>query len=215
MPRRRCGIQRRQVTGAWPRVDQEGDRERQHDQQLESSQQHSYARRQLNSVVGEYPDHSKGDQRNRPPWNMQPEPCPQHVCDQVAKKAGRPRWPHQVIDQVTPCRHKPRMAAQSAGGKGVVAAARRHIPGKLCHRIPDEEANNGSQQERERHIRSRLQGDDWKREHHVGGRSDVGDTLEYQFRKPQRIMSKLRIDRLSRHPVCDLLALRMGRSSIY
>jgi hypothetical protein len=71
---------------------------------------------------------------------------------------------------------------------------------KLRHGAANEVADNGGKQERERHIRSGLEGDDRIGENHVGRRRDVGNALENELRKTERIASQLGVDGLSRHP---------------
>ena len=65
--------------------------------------------------------------------------------------------------------------------------------GKLGHGVPDKEADDCGEQERKRHVRPGLEGDDRKSEDDVGRRRDVRDALEHQFRETERIASKLRI----------------------
>ena len=72
---RRCRrIERGNITGTGSRMDEESGRERQHNQQLESTQKQSDPHGQLDAVVRERPDHGKGKQRDQPPRNMDAEP---------------------------------------------------------------------------------------------------------------------------------------------
>jgi hypothetical protein len=170
-------------------MNQKGDRERQHDQQLESAQKQRNPHRQLDPVVRKNPYNGKHNQRDQPPGDVYAEPGSQHVRQDVAEKTCGPCSARKFIDQIAPGGHETNTRPQPARRKGIVAAARRHVAGKLRHSIPNKKTNNGGQQEGERHVRSRLESDDRKGEHHVGRRSDMGDTLENQLRKSERVAS--------------------------
>ena len=174
-------------------MDQEGDPKRQHNEQFEAAQKRGNPRRQLDAVVRERPDESRCRQRERPPWDVHMELHLQHVRDQIAKETRASGRSEDLVDQVAPGRHEAAATPEPASGERVVAAARWHVPGKLGHGVSDKEADDRGEQERKRHIRSGLEGDDRKSEHDVGRRCDVRDTLEHQFWKTERIASKLRI----------------------
>ena len=145
------------------------------------AQERCNPRRQLDAVVSERPDKGRGRQGQRPPGNVHMELLFQHVRDQVAKETRASGRAEDLVDQVAPSRHEAAAAAESTRGERIVAAARRHVPGKLRHRVADEEADYGGEQERKRHNRSCLEGDDRKSEYDIGRRRDVRDTLEDQF----------------------------------
>ena len=105
----------------------------------------------------------------------------QHVRDKVDKETCAPGRSENLIDQVAPGSHETAATPQPTSREGVVAATRWYVTGKLGHGVSDKEADDCGQQKRQRHHRSRLQGDDRKREHHVGRRRDVSNTLERQF----------------------------------
>ena len=189
-------------------MDQERDRKRQHNEQFEAAQKRRDPRRQLDAVVSERPDEGRCRQCERPPWDVHMELHLQHVRDQIAKETRASGRSEDLIDQVAPGRHEAAAAPESTSGERVVAAARWHVPGKLGHGVPDKEADDGGEQERKRHVRSGLEGDDRKSEHDVGRRCDVRDALEHQFRKTERIASKLRIRiGVSQRSLGDLLSV--------
>jgi hypothetical protein len=173
-------------------MDQKGNRERQHDQQLQPAQERGNAHRQPDSVARQRPDDGECQQRDDPPRNVHVELISQNVRYQITKETRGPRGAEKIVNQVAPGRHETRAAAEPTRRKGVIAAARWHVPGKLRHGIANEQADDGCQQERERHGRTGLEGDDRKCKQDVGGRRDVRDTLEHQFRKTERIASQLR-----------------------
>src|SRR5271163_2436890 len=120
------------------------------------------------------------------------ELCLQHVRNEIAKEARTSGGSEDLINQVAPGRHESAAAAESASGERIVAAARGHVPGKLRHGVSDKEANDGGEQERDRHIGSGLEGNDRKCEHDIRRGCDVRDSREYEFWKAERIAPKLR-----------------------
>ncbi len=116
----------------------------------------------------------------------------QHVRDEIAEETHASGRSKDFVDQVTPGGHKAAATSETASGEGVVAAARRHVLGKLRHGVPDKKADHGGEQKRKRHSRPGLERDDGKREDNIGGGSDMRDALENQFCEPERITPKLR-----------------------
>ena len=115
-------------------MNQERNRERQHDEQFEAAQERRDSRRQLDAMVSERPDNGGGRQRKQPPRDVHVELLLQHVRDQVAQKADTSGRAEDFIDQVAPGRHESAATPESARGEGIVAAARRHVREKTATR---------------------------------------------------------------------------------
>jgi hypothetical protein len=60
-------------------MDEKGDGERQHDQQLDAAQEGGNPGGELHPVVGKHPDRDKGDHGDQPPGNVHLEAGAQHV----------------------------------------------------------------------------------------------------------------------------------------
>ncbi len=117
----------------------------------------------------------------------------QHVRDKVAKETRASGRSEDLINQVAPSGHEPAATTEPTRGERIVAAARWHVPRELGNGVPYEEADHGGEQERKRHNRSCLEGNDGESEYDVGRRRDMRDTLKHQFWKTKRIRSKLRV----------------------
>ena len=185
--------QGRLVAGAGPRINQKGDGQRQHDQQFQAAQECSDLHRQADTVAREHPDAGEGHQGNQPPRTMNPKLGLQCVRDQVAEETRGTGRSKEIVNQVAPCGHEAGAASETAGRKGVIAAARWQVARKLRHGIGDQQAHNRRQQKGKRHGGARLERDQREREHDVRGWRNVRNALENQFGQTERISPQLRI----------------------
>ena len=175
-----------------PRMIQEGDCQRQHDQNLCAAEKCRGAHRELHAVVGEKPDYDERRNRKDPPGDVNPEATLQRVGKKVSKKPAARRWTENVINQIAPGSDKSYAAAESTRGKGIISAARRHVARELCNRIGDEEANNRGQEERDRHVRACFGRNDGEREDHICRWGDVGNAVEDELRQSKGVTPELR-----------------------
>src|SRR5579871_1221834 len=184
--------QRGSVRRPWPGMEKKCDGQRDHDQDFYTPEKSSGAHRELHTVIRKEPDHGKCSQCKQPPGHADVQTALERVGKKVTEKSARGGGTEDVVDEVTPGCDESDAASESPCGKGIVATARRHVPGKLGNGIADKEAHDCGQEKRDRHIRSRFGRDDGEGKYDVGCRCDVGDAVEDEFPEAERIAAKMR-----------------------
>ena len=172
-----------QVEGRGPVVavrgrDQEGDRERHHDQQFQRPEQDRGLRRDRDAAVDQHPGQRQPGQGEHPPRDVHSGAGLQHVLGQVAHEPEHGGRSQRVIGEVAPPGEEPPPRAEPAPDERVVAARGRHVLAELRHGVGDEQHDDHGADERDGGGRARVGDDERQREDDAHGRADVRDALE-------------------------------------
>ena len=163
--RARPGIQRCRGTGAWAGMDQEGDPEREHEEELKRSHDHCGTRADAYAPVGKAPNQEDERPPKEPPGDVDAGIGLEDVRHEEPKEAKHGGWCQRVIGKVTPRGEESPARSESLAHEREIAATRRDVAREFGDRVRDDKSDQDGQSERYRHGCASVEGDERKEKH--------------------------------------------------
>ena len=176
-----------------PLREEDPDRERCEDGDLERAEQHARSGRDAHVSVGEQEDERRHDQHPHDPLAA-PVPADARVEDVVHRPAElevEERRDERLEPDEEPRGEEPGPRPERAGGVGVEAAGARQVLRELPDRGRGAEARDQREADRERQRLPRVRHGDVDRVRDGGRGGHVRDRLEQHLRQPDRVLAQM------------------------